>query len=170
MRFNGPSGKTAGDIMSKELVTVQLTTTLRGLAITLHEHKISGAPVVDEDGCLVGVVSQTDLVRHDMQPHKAGRIVPLHHLDESDLEELRVGFLTEDYGDATVSDIFTPYSVTTAVHTPLEDVAALMVEKGIHRVVVVDGKKVVGIVTSMDILKALASPRPASSRACLVTQ
>ena len=182
------TGRTAGDIMSRDLVTVPLTATLAGLALILHENHITGAPVVDDEGLLVGVVSQSDLVRHETHPNTMPRVVqrsfvaadddpeaeePTHayytHMDGADLSELRERFIEEDYGDALVADIYTPFTVTSTVETPVATLARLMVEKSVHRVIIVEGKRVVGIVTSMDILRSLAGGRPAvKGEACLV--
>lgn len=191
MRPAKTNGFTAGDIMSRELVTVPLNATLDALALILHENHITGAPVVDGDGHLAGVVSQSDLVRCESHPHAKPRIVPLDyragaedddqepeeprsscytHLDSADFAELRESFIEEDYGDATVADIFTPYTVTAAVDTPVETLAGLMVDKSVHRLIIVQGKKVVGIVTSMDILRTLVRSKPASTAHCLTAQ
>ena len=139
---------------------------------------------MDAGGHLVGVVSQSDLVKSDAKPK--GRIVPLatnqhegvdeedevspfySHLDGSDIEELRDGFLEEDYGDATVADIFTPYTVTAAIDTPVSELARLMVDKDVHRLIILEGRKVVGIVTSMDILRSYSRPRRSSPAPRLV--
>jgi CBS domain-containing protein len=190
MRSSRNAGQSAGGIMSKNLVTVPLGCTLQGLAVILHENGISGVPVVDDDGLLVGVVSQSDLVRFGTQrvarprivpldfrneqevtdEDEAGPIAPAFHttLDGEDLAELRERFIEEDYGDALVADIYTPYAVTASVDASVAALASLMVEKGVHRLIIVDGKRVAGIVTSMDILKTFARPRPATSRTCLV--
>lgn len=174
MRPARKAGLTAGDIMSRNLVTVPMSATLEALAVILHENHISGAPVVDEAGHLCGVVSQSDLVRHDMSAGSRGHIVPLsqdayyRHLDDSDVAQLRDRFIEEDYGGATVADICTPFTITTAIDTPLATLATLMVEKGIHRVIVTDGRKVAGIVTSMDILRTMTGTRSAKTTPCLV--
>lgn len=189
MRPARKTSLTAGDIMSRNLVTVSMSDTLEALAVILHENHISGAPVVDDAGHLCGVVSQTDLVRHDMQAGTRGHIVPLaapdqtadpelepdeiqdgyyRHLDSSDFAELRERFIEEDYGGATVADIYTPFTITTSVETPLATLATLMVEKDIHRVIVTDGRKVAGIVTSMDILRTMTGARAPKVATCLV--
>lgn len=189
MRPAAKASLKAGDIMSRHLVTVPMSAPLEALAVILHENHISGAPVVDDSGHLCGVVSQTDLVRHDMAAGSRGHIVPItapiesddpelepdeiqdayyRHLDGSDFAELRERFVEEDYGGATVADIYTPYTITAAVDTPLATLATLMVEKGIHRVIVTDGRKVAGIVTSMDILRTMTGTRPAKTAPCLV--
>lgn len=191
MRPPKKSGLTAADVMSRQLVTVPLTATLEALAVILHENHISGAPVVDPAGHLAGVVSQSDLVCHETRSVVRQRIVPLSeetcvsdddeepesrrsayytHIDGEDLAELRAGFIEEDYGDATVADIYTPFTITASVDTTLPHLAALMVEKSVHRVIIVDGRRIAGIVTSMDLLRTIAPAMPASAAHCLTTQ
>ena len=181
MRLAKKAGLTAGDIMSRDLVTVPLNTTLAGLATILQENHITGAPVVDHEGALVGVVSQSDLVRYGTQPHSMPRVLqseftaadddvdvsedPRHsyytHLGVEDVSELKERFIEEDYGDALVADIYTPFTVTASMDTPIATLARVMVQKSVHRLIIVDGKRVAGIVTSMDILKTLAPPHSA---------
>jgi CBS domain-containing protein len=174
----------ARDIMSTDLITVPLDCTLRGLAITLHENHVTGAPVVDDAGRLAGVVTQSDLVRHDMRQHgmpprglpipgEAGeegeeeaRGIPSRfhtHLDEADFRALGSRFIEEDFGEATVADVFTPFAVTAPVDASLSFLATLMTERGIHRILIVEDARVVGIVTSMDVLRTLARPRAAAA-------
>lgn len=188
MRQAKKTGLTAGDIMSRDLITVPLNATLAGLALILHENHITGAPVVDHEGHLVGVVSQSDLVRYGSSPEARPHVVPVDfradaeeeedsdepvssfytHLDSGDLAQIREGFIEEDYGDALVADIYTPYTVTASAGTSLETLAALMVDKSVHRLLIVEGKKVAGIVTSMDILRSFVRARPAAAQPCLV--
>lgn len=188
MRPTKKTGLTAADVMSRQLITVPLTATLEALAVILHENHISGAPVVDPAGHLAGVVSQSDLVGYETRSVVRQRIVQLTedtcvadddaepermrsafytHIDGDDLAELRAGFIEEDYGDATVADIYTPFTITAAADTSLGHLAALMVEKSVHRVIILEGRRIVGIVTSMDLLRTMAPAWPASTEHCL---
>ena len=87
MRVAKRPGLTAGDIMSRSLITVPLDMTLGGLALILHENGITGAPVVDREGELVGVVSQSDLVRYGSHPGSQPHIVPLDLRSPTDADE-----------------------------------------------------------------------------------
>jgi CBS domain-containing protein len=176
--------------MSEDVITVPVDTTLQGLALVLCENKISGAPVVDEQGHLIGVVSASDLVRRESQEPVYPRVTAaedlglsaeeptgtneeesdedsgagpthpyFHRLDEADLVNLRTSFYPEDFGQALVYDVYTPHVITATPETPVAQLARIMVDHHIHRVLIVRGKKVVGIVSSMDVLKAVAHPR-----------
>lgn len=187
MRVAKKAGHTAGDIMSRDLVTVPLNATLAALALVLQDNRITGAPVVDDEGHLVGIVSQSDLVRYATQPDSHPRVAqrafrsaegeesdddyghPYYTaLDTEELTEIHERFIEEDYGDALVSEIYTPFTVTAEKSAAIAELARLMVTKRVHRLIIVDGKKAVGIVTSMDILKTLARPGASAKDACLV--
>jgi CBS domain-containing protein len=142
----------AADIMRKEVVTVRDTATVKELAQLLLERRISGAPVVDASGKLVGVVSQTDLVRgvrEDPQPHE----VPAYHAD-LDRWLGRRGFQVETPDFKLVREVMTPGVIAADAKTPVIELARTMSRKRIHRLIITDKKKIAGIVTSMDILQA----------------
>ncbi len=120
---------TAKDVLTPDVVRVTEDMEVHAVARLLGHEAITGAPVVDEEGHVVGVISQRDLLDHILTPFPEG--------------------LTA----TTVRDIMTPVAVTVGEDTPLADVAARMAQHGIHRVVVVDkAQRVRGIVTSMDIV------------------
>jgi CBS domain-containing protein len=154
----------AADIMEKDVVTVRDNQTLKELAQLFITRRISGAPVIDAAGRLVGVVSQTDLVRRDREaqpPHEA----PAYHQD-IDRWLGRQGFQVEAPDYAMVRDVMTPVVLSAAADTPVEDLARLMTSKRIHRLVIMSGERLAGIVTSMDVMRAFsgraAKPRKAA--------
>lgn len=144
----------ARDIMRTKVLTARPDMTVRELAQLLTENHISGVPVVDDAGRLVGVVSQTDLVRHELEPAEASSGGPpaFHRDPEAGLPR---GFhsLVPDY--TRVSDVMTPAAITGEEETPVRDLAKLMQKNHIHRVVITREGQVRGIVTSMDLLGAL---------------
>jgi CBS domain-containing protein len=148
----------AADIMHKDVITVRENQTVKELARILLDARISGAPVLNHSGKLVGVVSQTDLVRsvrEDAQPHEA----PAYHQDVRWLGSQ--GFQVETPEYHLVRDVMTPAVISADVEAPVVDVARLMAGKHIHRVIITHRGRLAGIVTSMDILKAfvgLAGP------------
>jgi CBS domain-containing protein len=141
----------AKDIMRKKIITVGSWLTLPELAKVLEEHAITGAPVVDESGLVLGVVSQTDLVR---SRREASDGVPRYHreLDEP-LSVLGLHF--EEVDHSRVEQIMTPGAISFDAETPVEKLAAAMLERHIHRVLITRGGRLVGIVTTMDLLRAL---------------
>jgi CBS domain-containing protein len=129
---------TAGDVMTTQLITVTPSTSLTEFARLCAEDNISGAPVTRVDGTLVGVVSKTDLIQRMLNAH------PFHGtVDEGpiwDRETVQVGDIMQD-------DVATVPPVAT-----LAEIAERMARDRIHRVVVTDGRKLLGIVTSIDLL------------------
>jgi CBS domain-containing protein len=142
----------AKDIMRRGVITVEAWLTLPELAKVFEERDISGAPVVDERGAIVGVVSRTDLVRaHRESPSPA----PLFHA-ESEESASGAGMHIEAMDERRVREIMTPGGIAYDEDTPVEDLAEAMLERHIHRVLITRGKDLRGIVTTMDMLKALA--------------
>ena len=135
--------KTAKDIMTTELITVTPSTPLSEFARICAEDSISGAPVVEVDGRLVGVVSRTDLVRRMLEDGGAHGTQGELQLPDRDMRQ--------------VDDIMEAEVVTVPPTAPVKDIAVQMVENRIHRVVVIEDDKPAGIVTSLDVLAHYAS-------------
>ena len=145
------------DLMNPDIMTVADDMTTDELARYLIEREISGAPVVDSQGHLIGVVSMTDIGRNMAEP--------------SDVESSRSsGFyrdlaadVMEDIGEryveeraVTVRDVMTPVIHQVPVTASVAEAARIMSDQHIHRLVVTQGKEPVGIITSMDVLKMVA--------------
>ena len=141
---------TASDVMNPNVLMVQEDMTVEELASFLVENEISGAPVVDSTGQLVGVVSVTDLARDRSNPDffvsEWGGT-----LRRDQIEELRFGGET----GMRVRDIMTPAVYSVDAETPIPEVAETLINSHIHRLLVTSGERVVGIVTSSDLLGLL---------------
>lgn len=151
---------TAQDIMNTDIQTVPEEMTVEDLAIFLTDNEISGAPVIDREGRLSGVVSVTDIVRSDAE--RSGSEQPNEPPAFFMAGQWR-GLNLEDYGELhiedeglLVRDIMTPTVYTVPVDTPVQKVAKTMVAGRIHRLLVTRDSKVVGIVTSLDLLRLLS--------------
>ena len=151
---------TAGDVMNPNVLVVQEDMIVEELARFLVESEISGAPVVDPTGRLVGVVSVTDLARSVAQgtDPAADRPSPDFFVSEwggtfrrDQIEELRFGGENE----LRVRDIMTPTIYSVDQETPIPEVAETLIESHVHRLLVTSGEKVVGIVTTSDLLGLL---------------
>lgn len=151
----------AKSVMSRNVITIHLDTSLQEALETLADERITGAPVVDESGKPVGVVSQTDIVHYEVNkaPAKTGRTA-FYSMSESeelpdvkDLEEQ--GELEEILAGVPVSRVMTPKVLWVKPDSTLPEVAAVMAKERVHRVLVVEKGKIVGLVSSLDILKAL---------------
>ncbi|MDE2039343.1 MAG: CBS domain-containing protein [Elusimicrobia bacterium] len=142
----------AADIMRKEVVTVYENQTVEELERLLLDHRITGVPVVDERKRLVGVISQTDLVRRDREAN--GKAEPAAYHQELDRRLGRQGFRVETPSYTRVREVMTPAVLSAEAKTPVSELARCMTEKHVHRIVITDKGKLAGIVTSMDILRA----------------
>lgn len=130
---------TAGDVMTTQLITVTPSTPLTEFARLCAEDNISGAPVTRVDGTLVGVISKTDLVQRLLDTHPAhGTVDEPAIWDQED--PLQVG------------DIMQEVVATVPVAATLPEIAERMARDRIHRVLVTEGRKLLGIVTSIDLL------------------
>jgi predicted transcriptional regulator len=146
------------DLMSPDIMTVTDDLTTDALARYLTEREISGAPVVDSQGHLIGVVSMTDIARQLAEPPDAesSRGSGFYRDDEADvtLEDLGQRYVEERA--VTVRDVMTPLVHQVPVTASVAEAARIMVDQHIHRLVVTQGKEPVGIITSMDVLKMVA--------------
>ncbi len=146
----------AKDIMRPHVLTLTPGMTLREAARLFSLKHITGAPVLGPTGQVVGVVSQTDLVRRerDSSPQET----PLYHRDH---EEWLVGdgASGEDADVTCVAQVMTPWAISFEEDTPVAELAQQMLSKRIHRVLITRQGDLCGIVTSMDMLKALCGKR-----------
>jgi CBS domain-containing protein len=149
----------ARDIMSGAVLMVRDDMTVDELAEYLVENQISGAPVVDRRGRPVGVVSLTDIAEARIEARALAADRPradaaVHGWEAKiEAEEMRRFHIAE--GAVHVRDIMTPTIYSVADDTPACDVARTMLSGRIHRLLVTRQGKIVGIVTSMDLLKLL---------------
>jgi CBS-domain-containing membrane protein len=142
---------TAEDLMSRGVVCIPSATSLRAAARLLIEAKVSGAPVVDEGGRCLGVLSQTDLTRSLAQDGPAP-----DHEDEV-VADWQLADVERLPGDE-VSRYLTRSAITAPERAPVRELAALMCEARVHRVLITDPRgKVIGIVSSLDVLRAVAN-------------
>lgn len=131
----------AEEIMTREVVTVGLSTTVRQAASLLVERQITSLPVLDEDARVVGIVSEVDLIR-DRMPRD-----PRTHLRPETHEQRDPALLVADVMSTTV-DCMSRYADTA-------DLAALMVNNRVRAVPITEGGRVIGIVSRRDLLRTL---------------
>lgn len=150
---------TAGDVMTRHVVTLSDDRTVEEAAAFLVGHEISGAPVSDRNGSLVGVLSVTDIVRDRTEASgeegaQAGLADEPHGWERlMNPEELKQLHLQHE--GRLVRDIMTPTVFTVPEDLPVSEVARTMVVGRIHRLIVTNGKRPVGIVTPLDLLRLL---------------
>lgn len=141
----------AADVMTRDVVTVRPDTTVKEIAETLLAKGISGVPVVDAGGALVGIVSEGDLIHRVENDTERRRSWWLRLFADS--ESLAQEFVKSHGREA--GDVMTRRVVTVKPDTPLGEISALLEKHQIKRVPVVDRDKVVGIISRSNLLKAL---------------
>lgn len=149
----------AKDVMNPEVISVRDDMTVADLAEFLVDNEISGAPVEDADGRLVGVVSLSDVARSLTDRDQAVRTHPEpdyylqsweDRFNAEDLAGLRIAET-----NATVGEIMTPAILAVDEEMPVSKVAAKMIDSRVHRLLVTRDRKVTGILSTTDLLGLL---------------
>lgn len=146
--------KTARDIMTPDPITISPKASISDAVKTLLEKSFNGLPVVDEDGVLVGLICQSDLVAQQQKLEIPSvftlldGFIPMPGWGKAEQDFLKMNALT-------VADAMTKDPVTAEPDTPLEDLASLMVKAKYYSLPIVKGGRVVGIVGKEDILRTL---------------
>ena len=147
--------KRAQDIMTTPVVTVTSNIGIKELARLLTSKRISGVPVVDDDGFLLGIVTETDLLFTEKPLHIPTFVTLLDAMVffenpfkmDKDLKKLTA---------CTVADLYSSDCLTIQASTPIEEIAELMVAQKVNLLPVIDEKrKVVGIVSRADMLSLI---------------
>ncbi len=148
----------AKEIMTREVITATPDTSVVDLAKLLLNNGINGVPVVDEDGVVVGIVTEADLVAQSKTLHVPSMFTFLDSVifleNPKGLEE-EIRKVTA----STVGEVCTRQVISVDEETPVEKVATLMAEKGINTIPVLKDGKIVGIIGRRDILRAMVSGR-----------
>jgi len=146
--------QTVADIMTKEVITVKRETTLRELAEIFETHHVGSLPVVDDEGTPIGIITESDLIEQGRSLHIPTVIslfdwvIPLggERSLERDLQKMTA---------QTAGEIFTPELTSISPSDPVSKAADLMSEHKLHSLPVLEGKKLVGIVARIDIIRTL---------------
>jgi CBS domain-containing protein len=137
----------AGDVMTTGAATIPPDASLAEAARIMIENRLSGLPVVDADGKLIGVVTEHDFLRRE----SGHRPRWLDVLLTNSAEEITARALR----DRRVEEVMSKNPVFVGADTPIEVVFQLMEGKGVKRVPVVRKGKVIGIVSRADLLRAV---------------
>jgi len=143
----------ARDIMVSPVITVKPSHSVHDVANVFLEHRISAAPVVDDSGTLVGIISEGDLLRRSETSTERDRMSWLRLFTAGEV-------LAEEYLKAharRAADVMTKRVVTATPDTPLKDVATLLERNSIKRIPIVSAGRLVGIVSRSNLVQALAT-------------
>ncbi len=135
MRTAGAGTRTVAEAMTRGLITVRASAQLYEAAQLMDAHRVHGLPVVDAAGGIVGVLSQSDLLRARVVEH-----------------------LWANLRGLAVRHVMTAPAITISVHASLDDAAELMEQRRVHRLVVVgpDGVTPVGVLSVTDLVHVMA--------------
>lgn len=150
---------TARDVMHTEMLTVSRNTALSEIERLLGEHRIGGVPVTDEAGHILGIVSMRDLLERysqdpDTRPGRGSFRVSEQDLNTSDGDD-DLDFDRPASGEDTAADIMNADVHSVTPDTRADEVARTMIERRIHRVLVEEKGRYIGLITSFDLLRAL---------------
>ena len=147
--------KTASDIMTQDVVTVNKNQPISDLAIIFIENHFNGVPVLDNTGKVVGVVTQGDLIEQNKNLHiptvialfDAVLFLESEKKFEDDLKKLT---------GSKIEDIYHKNLITVSPDTYLSEIITIMAEKDIHTLPVLEGDKLIGIIGKQNIIHEMA--------------
>jgi predicted transcriptional regulator len=148
---------TAADLMTPNPLSIRQNATVKEAAAFLSDRGISAAPVIDDAGRAVGVLSRADIVVHHRQeaqfvPEFYERTDLVTHTDEPFAE----GFQVENVDPSQVRDIMTPVVLAVSLNDSARKVVTQMVDEKVHRLFVLDDSDVlVGVISALDVLRRI---------------
>lgn len=143
----------ARDVMTREVITVRRGTSVDKALTTMAERGISGLPVVDVEGTLLGIITESDLLL------KGQALIPGDATVSNPLQMPSPGVVDEAYRRSrasVVEDAMTTRVLVFEEESLAVDIARAMIERAVNRVPIVRQRKVVGIVSRKDIVRAMA--------------
>ena len=153
----------AESIMTRTVVTAGPDDPVSAVAALFSKHGISGVPVCDKNGTLLGIISEGDLMRPFGEANKLHRDWWLGLLaDGEELAPEFVDYMRQDRRRA--ADLMTKEVVTASEDTPVDRIADLLQSQRVKRVPIVKDGKVVGVVSRADVIRAMARSPAEMSR------
>ena len=146
----------ASDIMTTDVITVTKDTNLQDLAKILYENHINGVPVVDDDGRLIGIICESDLIRKNKKLHIPTVVTifdAVFYLESPKKLEKEI----ERINATKVEDLYTKEVFTIDEKTEIDEIATFMTQKKVYTIPVVDGDRLVGIIGKADLIRTLVS-------------
>ena len=145
---------TARDIMTKEIISVTQETSLKDLAKIFVETRFGNLPVLDEDGNLAGIISETDLVEQH-KPLHIPTVMTLFDWVFTFGSEKRFKEEVDRVTAATVGELYSTDPVTCSPDATIRELAGLMSQHRVHLLPVVDGGKMIGVVARLDLIRGM---------------
>lgn len=144
----------ASDIMVRDVVTIDSESLIAEAVSKMVEHDISGIPVTDKKGNLIGIISESDVLKHGnliMVPDYLGLLDSMLYSRNPEKYKAEIKKTLRDKVKTAMSrKVF-----TATEDTPVGEIALRMSNRDINRIVIVDGKKIVGIISRRDITRLI---------------
>jgi CBS domain-containing protein len=149
------SGEKASELMTANPISIHAGASVQEATALLTERGFSAAPVIDEAGRPVGVLSRTDLLIHQREHGNQGALADLTDWDIPP-RRIREGVTVEVVDPTRVRDIMTPVVFTVLHDTPAHQVVEQMLALKVHHLFVVDeDRALIGVISPMDVLRQL---------------
>lgn len=145
----------ASDIMTTDIITVKKETSLKDLARIFYENHINGVPVVDDDGLLIGIICESDLIRKNKKLHIPTVVTifdAVFYLESSKKFEKEI----QRMNATNVEDLYTKDVVTVDEKTAIDEIATIMTQKKIYTIPVMNDDILVGIIGKADLIRTIA--------------
>ncbi|HFQ90255.1 MAG TPA: CBS domain-containing protein [Desulfobulbus sp.] len=149
----------AKDIMTRDVITVDAGMSVKELAELFYTKKISGAPVRDAGGKIIGVVTESDLIDQNKRVHIPTVVAILDSFLFLESPEKLEKDIKKIAG-TKVDDICSHELISVTPETPMDEVATLMAERHVHTLPVMDGEKLVGVIGRDDIIRTMFQEEP----------
>ncbi|MDX1802188.1 MAG: CBS domain-containing protein [Marinobacter sp.] len=147
----------AHEIMTPSVKAVPQSWTMDRLARFLTDNEITGSPVTDSDGEIVGIATLKDITEFRWSSHRSDSDASLTPEEQAEARRLRM-VIFEEMGKVPVEvrDIMTPSVLSVDEQTPVRDIANIMMKEHLHRIFVTRDSKITGIITTYDMLKLIS--------------
>ena len=147
----------AFEIMTPSIKAVPQSWTMERLARFLTDNEITGSPVTDETGEIVGIATLKDITEFRWNASHSNADARLTQEEQQEARRLRMAIF-EEMGKVPVEvrDIMTPSVLSVDEQTPVRDIADIMMREHLHRIFVTREKKITGIITTYDMLKLIS--------------
>ena len=145
----------ARDIMHKKIITIGRETSLKEAAILMSANRVSGLPVLDDSGRLIGIITDSDILKYRQKKNLPEYL----RLLESFIEEIDPESIEENIRvilRKKVKDVMTTHLIMVTEETQIGQIISKFAEHHISRMPVVKKNKLVGIIAREDVIKALA--------------
>ena len=146
----------ACDIMTTEVITVKKNTSLQDLARILYQNHINGVPVVDDNGRLIGIICESDLIRKNKKLHIPTVVTifdAVFYLESPKKIEKEIARINA----TKVEELYTKEVFTVDEKTEIDEIATFMTQKKVYTIPVVDGDRLVGVIGKADLIRTLVS-------------